>query len=428
MQSFNRLMLIAGLVIGLAGCSEQSSSGYRKGISSDIFRKGSNIQTRWASFENPTAEKGMGGMTNRGAKGNACENFEPGETKVLLDAKGSGVVNRMWFTMYKPEGPGTVRIDPVILRSIRIEMYWDNAPTPAVSAPLGDFFCCIMGETMLFENELFSNPGGKSLVFHIPMPFRTAAKIQLINGSDEKISQIFYDINFCMTEQHDDDVLYFHAYWRRERWTKLGEDFEILPRIRGVGRYIGAHIGVITHPDNIGWWGEGEAKIYLDGDTDRPSLNGTGAEDYCGNAFGLDVAQHRYQGVMMSDYKRSMHSFYRYHIPDPVYFYSDCRVTIQQLGAANTGQIRELMKKGVPVKPATVSYGSGWETRIRLLEDDSPEYFDDSIPEDSATVHYRIDDYCATAFFYLDSPENGLPPLAGLEERVIGIGSNVKKE
>ncbi len=433
MKRFISLLLTVCVLYGLAGCSNQFAEKEQSRIADnsllDICRKGNNEYTRWSSFENPTAEKGKGGMTNKGAKGNACVPFEPGETKVLLDVQGCGVVNRMWMTMYKPTAPDNIKIDPVILRSIRIEMYWDNAQTPAVSAPLGDFFCSIMGQMVPFENELFSNPGGKSLVFHVPMPFRTAAKIQVINDSEEKIGQLFYDINFTLTDYHDDNILYFHAYWNRERWTTLGKDFEILPSIKGAGRYIGAHIGVISHPDNIGWWGEGEAKIYLDGDTNYPTLCGTGAEDYCGNAFGLDVSMNRFQGVLLTDYDRNMHGFYRYHIPDPVYFYSDCRVTIQQLGSARMTDIREAMKKGVPTKPATINYGEGWETRIRLLDmDPVPDLYDKSFPEDSASVHYRIDDYSAVAFFYLDSPENGLPTIAGLKERTVGIEGDVKKD
>jgi len=91
--------------------------------------------------------------------------------------------------------------------------------------------------------------------------------------------------------------------------------------------------------------------------------------------------------------------------------------------------IREAMKKGVPTKPATINYGEGWETRIRLLDmDPVPDLYDKSFPEDSASVHYRVDDYSAVAFFYLDSPDNGLPTIAGLKERTVGIEGNVKKD
>ncbi len=74
----------------------------------------------------------MAGLENKGAKGHAFDAFEPGETKTLLDIHGGGVVNRIWCTMNDQT--------PERLRSLVIRMYWDDAPTPAVNAPLGDFF------------------------------------------------------------------------------------------------------------------------------------------------------------------------------------------------------------------------------------------------------------------------------------------------
>ena len=56
--------------------------------------------------------------------------------------------------------------------------------------------------------------------------------------------------------------------------------------MKGRGRYLGANIGVIADRERYGqtWWGEGEVKVYLDGDTELPTLCGTGTEDYIGTA------------------------------------------------------------------------------------------------------------------------------------------------
>ena len=63
--------------------------------------------------------------------------------------------------------------------------------------------------------------------------------------------------------------------------TKLGEDFEILPSVKGRGRFLGVNLGVIATPAYEGsWWGEGEVKMYLDCDKAHPTLAGTGTEDY----------------------------------------------------------------------------------------------------------------------------------------------------
>ena len=39
----------------------------------------------------------------------------------------------------------------------------------------------------------------------------------------------------------------------------------------------------------------------------------------------------------------------------------------------------------------------------------------------SADVMERIDDHAATAYFYMDRPENGLPPIAPFEDRIQNI-------
>jgi D-arabinan exo alpha-(1,3)/(1,5)-arabinofuranosidase (non-reducing end) len=77
------------------------------------------------------------------------------------------------------------------------------------------------------------------------------------------------------------DMLYFHAYWRREHRTVLGDDFRVLPAIKGRGRYLGTVVGVetdATYGDT--WWGDGEMKIVLNAGGRKETLVGTGTEDY----------------------------------------------------------------------------------------------------------------------------------------------------
>ena len=56
----------------------------------NLFDKPRGMQTRWASFENSAATRATGGLENRGAKGHAFDRVAAGETKTLLDVKGSG--------------------------------------------------------------------------------------------------------------------------------------------------------------------------------------------------------------------------------------------------------------------------------------------------------------------------------------------------
>ena len=126
-----------------------------------------------------------------------------------------------------------------MLRSLKIEMFWDGSVKPAVSAPFGDFFGVGPGQNTAFENELFASPEGKSFNCFLPMPFKKSAKIIVTNEGKQDLLMLFYDINFIKLKKWNKEDLYFHCYWHRDTATILGKDFEILPEINGKGRFLG---------------------------------------------------------------------------------------------------------------------------------------------------------------------------------------------
>jgi hypothetical protein len=383
--------------------------------------------TRWVSPENLTGAKGAGGKTNRGAKGMAFIVVQPGATAVLADIPGAGIIHRMWLS-------GTIPRSEEQRRLVRLEMYWDGALKPAVAAPIGDFFGVGLGLLVPFESALFASPEARSYNFTIPMPYRKGAKVLLVNES-QAYALVWYDLNYTEVEQHASDVMYFHAVWRRESRTELSRDFEILPRVRGRGRYLGANVGVIGSPEYRGtWFGEGEVKVYLDGDSAWPTLVGTGTEDYIGSGWGQGEYHGRLHGSLVSDSTNDVYAFYRYHLADPVYFHEDCRVTIQQMGNTSTARVQEMLARGVEAKPVWVLdvHGgdvlnlTGPEPGIHLLLDrtDLPAFEDAKHPQGGCNF-YRRDDVSATAYFYLDRPENNLPPLAPAPARIEGLREKV---
>ena len=96
--------------------------------------------------------------------------------------------------------------------------------------------------------------------------------------------------------------------------------------------------------------------------------------------------------------------FYRYHIPDPIYFQHDIRVTIQQIGIILPPDVEALGNAGTPIYKA----GTG------LLEMDSTRLQPFELFE-------REDDWSSCSYFYLDKPENKLPLLASIEARLEGL-------
>src|SRR5882757_1004660 len=364
-----------------------------------LYQFPEGTETRWASPENPGGEKGKAATVNAGRKGRPAVPVKAGEQLTLAEVHGSsGTVRRIWVTINDRS--------PAMLRGLKIEMFWDGASTPAVSAPFGDFFGLGLSHMAAFQSALFASPEGKSFNCYIPMPFKTGMKIVVTNESGKNLDLLFYDVDYTLGDKHDSDMLYFHAYFRRENPTTLQHDFEILPYISGRGRYLGTTLGVEANKnlymDN--WWGEGEVKAFIDGDKESPTLSGTGTEDYIGTGWGLNQYTNLYQGAPFADNTNMRFSFYRYHVLDPVYFKKEIRVTIQQIGYASeskTGNPNPIYATGTPVYKA----GAG------LVEKE----------KNSQGLFERQDDWSAVAYFYLDKPENGLPLIASADLRMKGM-------
>lgn len=371
-----------------------------------------NSEPRWSSFENPEGDKGKAAKENRGAKGHAFDQLKAGQTVVLMEAGGSGVVNRMWFTISDRSQE--------MLRSLKLEMYWDGQEKPAVSVPFGDFFCMPHGLTTSFENHFFVNAEGRSFVCYIPMPYRDGARITLTNESGKDLSHLFYDINYQELDGLPPEAMYFHCYWSRNQATAVGGDFRILPRIEGYGRFIGCNVGVISNLDEYGktWWGEGEVKIYLDGDKRYPTLAGTGTEDYIGTAWGQGVYANRYQGSIYVNHDKGLYSFYRLHEPDPIYFHDDIMVAIQQIGGGAKDKVAKLVTEGKNLIPITRDKDG--QLQKFLEADEEVDITAEDYP-DGWVNFYRSDDVCATAYFYLDKPISELPFLQPVGYRTENI-------
>ncbi|WP_158884237.1 glycoside hydrolase family 172 protein [Rhodanobacter sp. L36] len=365
---------------------------------------------RWISPENRTAAPGRGALENRGAKGHAFDSIAAGQSLELGRIDGAGVIRRIWMTISDRS--------PRMLRALRLEIFWDDAKTPAVSVPLGDFFGANLDGLKPFENALFSSPEGRSFNSIVPMPFRHGARLVLSNDSPVDLAAVFYDVDYTR-EKVAEDALYFHADWHRQNPTTLGEDFRILPPVKGRGRYLGASIAVITNSAyRDTWWGEGEVRIFLDGDRDHPTLVGTGTEDYAGSGYGLAPYIQRNQGAPVADLKTGHWSFYRFHLPDPVYFSNACEVRLQQIGGGPRAKVVALMKAGVPIKPVTLDRG-GRAHFIKLLDNEPMLKIDGAKAPDGWLNFYRSDDVAATVYYYLDRPESSSPtPLAPEAQRV----------
>ncbi len=315
-------------------------------------------RSRAINAENPHGEKGKGGMApsklGPSRKGAPCINgLEPGSVTTLAEIMGSGVIQHIWVTV-----TDRTDADYFVLRDLVLRMYWDGEADPSVEVPLGDFFCCGFGKGCEVNSLPISVNPKRSMNCYFPMPFRTSAKITIENQHDAMVPAFFYQVDYCLKEIPE-DALYFHAQWRRERYTQKQVDYTILDGVEGRGHYIGTYMALTTLERY--WWGEGEMKFYLDGDKEYPTICGTGTEDYFGGAWsfgdldeqgrmseknystpflGYPYYSHRDEGVFNPYHNDDVppeRGLYRWHIADPVLFEENLRVTIQQIGTCHKG-------------------------------------------------------------------------------------------
>jgi hypothetical protein len=307
----------------------------------------SNSKSRSISAENPDGAKAGGAKAPADPNGPARElglgwkcrpsiNIAPGEVMQLADIEGPGMIQSMWMTGY-------------VGREFILRIYWDDQPHPSVETPMPDFFSMHWAEgTGIFDGPLVHvnslpvavNPN-KGLNCFWEMPFRKRCRITLENRNLKEPKTLYYQINYCLGVVPE-DAAYFHAQYRRVNPLPYQQEYTILDGVTGHGHYVGTSMG--WGINNNKWWGEGEIKFFLDGDTDFPTICGTGTEDYFGGAYDWDVEGHyityttAYLGmhqVIKPDghYKaQQRHAMYRWHLMDPIRFEENLRVTMQALG------------------------------------------------------------------------------------------------
>lgn len=311
----------------------------------------SNAITRSISAENPTGGKGKGGMATEGTGASCARDLgqgwkvspsviiRAGETFTLADIEGPGTIQHIWIT-------GDIARRGPLARFYILRICWDDQEMPSVECPSADFFACGWGEYAQINSLPVAVNPNKGFNSFWPMPFRKRCRMTLENRHHEDMV-CYYQITYALGDVPE-DAAYFHAQFRRTNPLPYKQPYTIVDGIRGRGHYVGTSMawGV----NNNGWWGEGEIKFYIDGDTDFPTICGTGTEDYFGGAYNWDVGGQyvtysapftgMHQVIRPDGAYRSQQRFamYRWHIMDPIRFEKDLRVTIQALGWRDGGR------------------------------------------------------------------------------------------
>jgi len=208
------------------------------------------------------------------------------------------------------------------------------------------------------------------------MPFRKSARIEIVNDSEKEIALLYYNIDWQQVDALPPDTPYFCARYRQEYPVKNGQDYVLL-EAEGRGHYVGTVLSVRTRSPS--WFGEGDLKVTVDDDA-KPSIWGTGTEDYFLCAWGLRPCSFPFFGVTFAEPVGRLGArvcCYRWHIADPIVFQKRIRVALEH---------------------------HGW-----ISADENPE----------GKVHSwneREDDYASVAFWYQRGPTRpaeAIPPASG---------------
>ena len=328
----------------MCAAAEQKSTYNGLNLGMGNLSRLSRAKTRSISPENVTGEKGKGGMATEGTGAKAARDLgqgwkispsfivAPKKVFTLAEIQGPGAIQHIWMT---PTGRWRFSI---------LRIYWDGETDPSVEVPVGDFFACGWGKYAQISSLAVCVNPGSAFNAYWEMPFRKSCRITLEN-IDTEFMVVYYQINYTLTEVPE-DTAYFHAQFRRSNPLPLKTDHVILDGVKGWGQYVGTYLAWGVH--NNSWWGEGEIKFFMDGDTKFPTIAGTGTEDsFCGsydcdtgppNATPYTEFTTPYTGlaqVLRPDghYEANTRfGLYRWHIMDPIRFEQDLKVTIQALG------------------------------------------------------------------------------------------------
>ncbi|MBL4676202.1 MAG: DUF2961 domain-containing protein [Mucilaginibacter sp.] len=354
-----KLLLISGMlgILGLSARAQQKFNGLDNNLGS-IFRT-SDAVSRSISPENFNGEKGKGGMATEGTGKNAARDLgqtwkvspsvviKKHTTYTVAEINGEGAIQHIWMT---PTGNWRYSI---------IRMYWDDEATPSVEAPVGDFFCMAWGKYAQINSMAVTVNPGSAFNCYWPMPFRKKCRITMENIDNEDMV-LYYQVDYTLTKVPK-DAGYFHAQFRRVNPLPYKKDFVLVDSIKGKGQYVGTYLAYGSNKN--GWWGEGEIKFFMDGDTKYPTIIGTGTEDYFCGSYNFETRKRDDQGKETRGYTEfsgpytglaqvikgdglynvaQRFGLYRWHIADPIRFEKSLKVTLQALGWRGDGRYMPL--------------------------------------------------------------------------------------
>ena len=240
----------------------------------------------------------------------------PGDSAVVLDVAGPGVVRRIRLTLASN--------DPHYLRRIALRMYWDDEENPSVNVPLGDFFGNGFDHRPYSALPMGASSGG--FYSYLALPFPRHARIVIANGTGMAVEALGFDADVQLGTELAVPVATFHAEWSRDLRLR-GDQPHLVADIEGAGWFVGTSLSAQGYDSTLAFL-KGEERLRIDG---RP-IRQTTTPDYIsdpGMANG-EVFAGAFHGVVLRDEERGRIAAYRWHLPDPIPFRSSLRLDLER--------------------------------------------------------------------------------------------------
>jgi len=254
--------------------------------------------------------------------GDKFRRIPPGARALIAQADGPGVLTRVWFTFpgwfwqhWDPDHP----VDPTILRTLILRVYWDGNPFPSIESPVGDFFGVGHCEYRHWTSQYLGMSSG-GLYCYLPMPF-SSVRIEVENLHGSMDALFFSNITWQKESSLPADAGRLHCQYRQQA-NPGPEPLEIV-RAEGRGHFVGCCLSLQGRDANYLSYLEAPEHIWIDRpETEPPSILGTGLEDYFNGGWYFRDGEFcaPFHGVPLKDALRSMISMYRFHDGDAVSF------------------------------------------------------------------------------------------------------------
>jgi hypothetical protein len=243
--------------------------------------------------------------------------LKAGAAIVIADLAGPGIIRHIHTTRHHPS--------ELFARGIVLEIWFDDAATPAVMSPLADFFGDGgNGRAADFGANLIEcAPWSYNAYF--AMPFRSRARVVLRNDTDKDATNYSY-VEWEKIPRWNGRYGYFHATFERRAFRLLRDTSELFFEVRGSGHLLGRQFSVTTDdPLFRGFYYvmEGNNEVAIDGR--ERALDYLGTEDSFTFSWGFrKTYSGRFAGMPLvepgEDGTPACLSIFRFHDHMPIRF------------------------------------------------------------------------------------------------------------